>query len=58
MPKMYFDLCDLDFWSLILNFSMDITFVNGNNSWKFDDDTMSETLSKRNDSHTDGLNHS
>ena len=29
------DFCDLDLWPLTLTFCMDITFVNGNNSWKF-----------------------
>ena len=38
--KLGFDLCDLDLWPLTLTFCMDITFVNGNNSWKFHDDTM------------------
>ena len=38
-----FDLCDLDLWPLTLTFCMDITFVYGNNSWKFQDDTMRET---------------
>ena len=28
-----FDLCDLDRWTLILTFYMDITSVHGNNSW-------------------------
>ena len=37
------DLCDLDLWP----FCMDITSVNGNNSWKFQGDTMTGTLSKR-----------
>ena len=45
--KICFDLCDLDLWSLTLNFCMDITFVNGNNSWKFHDDTMTGTLWKK-----------
>ena len=39
--------CDLDLWSLTLAFHMDITFVNGNHSWKFHDDTMTGTLWKR-----------
>ena len=42
--KICFDLCDLDLWPLTLTFCMDITFVNGNNSWKFHDDTMIGTL--------------
>ena len=37
------DLCDLDFWPLFFTFWMDITSVNGNRSWKFDDDTMMGT---------------
>ena len=41
------DLCDLDLWPLTLTFCMDITFVNGNNSWKFCDDTMTATWWKR-----------
>ena len=42
--KICFDLCDLDLWPLTWTFSMDITFINSNNSWKFDDDTMTGTL--------------
>ena len=38
-----FDLCDLYLWPLTLAFYMDITFVIGNNSWKFADDTMMGT---------------
>ena len=45
--KLGFDLCDLDLWPLTLTFCMDITFVNGNNYWKFHDDTMTGTLWKR-----------
>ena len=41
------DLCDLDLWPLTLTFCMDITFVNGNNSWKFQDYRMTGTLSKK-----------
>ena len=37
------DLCDLDLWLLTLTSCMDITFVNGDNSWKFHDDTMRGT---------------
>ena len=37
------DLCDLDLWPLTLIFCMDVTFVTGNNSWKFHDDTMMGT---------------
>ena len=39
-------------WSLTLTFCMDITSVNGNN-WKFQDDTMTGTLSKGCDGRTD-----
>ena len=38
-----YDLCDLDLWPLTLTFCMDVTFVIGNNSWKFHDDTMMGT---------------
>ena len=48
------DLCDLDLWPLTLTFCMDITSVNGSNSWKFQDDTMTGTLSKGCDGRTDG----
>ena len=48
------DLCDLDRWPLTLIFCMDITFVKGNTSWKFQDDTMTGTLSKNCDRWTDG----
>ena len=41
--KLGFDLCDLDRWPLILTFCMDITFVHGNDSWKFYDDMMMGT---------------
>ena len=34
---------DLDLWPLTLIFCMDVTFVSGNNSWKFHDDTMMGT---------------
>ena len=37
------DLCDLDLGPLTLTFCMDITFVIGDNSWQFCDDTMMET---------------
>ena len=36
--KLGFDLCDLDLWP-----DLDITFVIGNNFWKFYDDTMMGT---------------
>ena len=39
-----FDLCNLNIWSVSLNICKDITFVNGKNSWKFHDDTMTRTL--------------
>ena len=41
--KICFDLCDLDLWLLTLTVCMDITFINGNNSWKFHDDLISMT---------------
>ena len=48
------DLCDLNLWPLTLTFCMDLTLVIGNNSWKFHDDTMMGTYSKRCDRQTDG----
>ena len=51
--KLGFDLCDLDLWSLTLTFCMDITFANSNHSWKFHDNTMRGTMSKRCDRHKD-----
>ena len=45
--KICFDLYDLDLGPLTLAFCMDITFVNGLNSWKFHDDTNTGTLWKR-----------
>ena len=39
----FFYLCDLDHWPLTLTICMDVTFVIGNNSWKFCDDTMMGT---------------
>ena len=53
MAKLGFDLCDFDRWPLTLTFCMDITFVNGNNSWKFHD-TMRGTLWKWCQRQTDG----
>ena len=41
--KLGYDLCDLDLWPMTLTFCMDITSVIDNNSWKFLDDTMTET---------------
>ena len=41
--KICFELSDLDLWLLTLTFCMDITFVNGNNSWTFHDDLMTRT---------------
>ena len=38
--KIWVEFCDLDLWFLTLTFCMDITSVNGNNSWKFHDDMM------------------
>ena len=46
-----FDLCNLDFWLLTLNFCIDITSVIGNHSWKFHDDTVMGTLWKRCERH-------
>ena len=46
--------CDRDLWSLTLTFCMGITIVNGNNSWKFHNDTIMGTLWKRCDGQTDG----
>ena len=40
--------------SVTLTFCMDITSVKGNNSWKFQDDTMTRTLQKRCDERTVG----
>ena len=51
--KLGYDLCDLDLWPLTLTFCMDLTLVIGNNSWKFHDDTMMGTQSKRCDGQTD-----
>ena len=52
------DLCYLDFWPL--TFCMDLTFVIGNTSWKFHDDTMTRTLwtgviDRQTHTQTDGL---
>ena len=52
--KLGVDLCDLDLWPLTLTFCMDVTFVIGNKSWKFQDDTMMGTWWKRCDGRTDG----
>ena len=52
--KWAFDLCTLALCPLTLTFCMDITFVNGNNSRKYYDDTMTRTLWKRCDRQTDG----
>ena len=41
--KLGYDLCNLDLWPMTLTFCMDITYVSGNNSWKFGDDTMTWT---------------
>ena len=51
--KLGVDLCDLDLWPLTLTFCMDVTFVIGNNSWKFHDDTMMGTWWKRCHGRTD-----
>ena len=44
-----FDLCDLGLWPLTFTFCMDISCVNGNNSWNFHDhdDPMKRTLWQR-----------
>ena len=54
--KLGVDLCDLELWplTLTLTFCMDITSDDGNNSWKFHDDTMMGTWWKRCDGQTDG----
>ena len=54
MAQIWFDLCDLDLWPLTLTFCMDITFGQGNMSWKFDDDTLTGTCWKRCNRRTDG----
>ena len=51
--KLGFDLCGLDLWPLSLTFCMDITFVIGDNTWKFHDDTMMGAWWKRCDGQTD-----
>ena len=51
--KLGYDLCDLDLWPVTLTFCMDITFVIGNNSWKFCVDTTTGTWWKRCDRQTD-----
>ena len=43
MVKLGCDLCVLDLWPLTLTFCMDLILANGNNSWKFHDDTMMGT---------------
>ena len=43
MAKLGFGLCDIDLWPLTLAFCIDITYVIGNNAWKFDDETMMGT---------------
>ena len=48
----FFVLFDLDLWPLTVTFCMDITFVNGDNFWKFHDDTITGTLWKRCDRQT------
>ena len=42
-----FDLCNFDLWTLTLTFCMGIASLNGNNTRKFQDDTMKWTLWKR-----------
>ena len=46
-----------DLWPLTLTFPVAIIFIDGNNSWKFHDDTMTETLWKRCDGQTDRTAH-
>ena len=52
--KLGFDLYDLDLWPLTLTSCMGITFVNGNNPWKIQEDTMTETKWKMCDRQTGG----
>ena len=47
-------LCDLDLYPLTFTFCMNITVVISDNSWKFHDDMMTGTLSKRSGRQTDG----
>ena len=64
--KLGFDLCGLELLPLTLTFCMGNTSINGDNSWKFDDDMMKGTQWKsvtdgrtdRTDRRTDRLNHS
>ena len=58
--KWGYDLCDLDLWPLTLTFCTDVTFVIGNNFWKFHDDTMMGTVKKvwQTDRQTDWTSHS
>ena len=51
--RRFFGLCDLDLWPLTMTFCMDISSANGNNSWKFHDDTTTGTLWKMCDRRTD-----
>ena len=44
--KICFYRCYFDLWPLTFTFRTEITFVNGHNSWIFDDDTMRVTLGK------------
>ena len=48
--------CDLDLWPPTLTFRMDITSVDGNNFWKFHDDTDRNIVKKvsQTDRQTDG----
>ena len=41
--KLGFYLCDIDLWPLTSTFRMDITYVIGNYSWTFHDNTMKGT---------------
>ena len=41
--KLGIELCDFELWPLTLTFCVDLTYVIGNNSCKFHDDTMKRT---------------
>ena len=50
MPKLEYNWCWPPLpWPLTLNFRMDVTFINGNNFWKCDADTMTLRLWKSHD---------
>ena len=55
MAQIWFDLFDLDLSPLTLIFCMDVTFGQGNMSWKFYTDTWREHVEKGvTDGQTDG----